>query len=182
MASECYWCIAGKPAYGNQLGTMGDPFACCHRCQVFTCGHHGQRDDGIQKFYCFDCDKRILIASAMVMGEEKADEIKSISSGFDALYGNVHWYELFDSLEDFKNRRRGYYFFFEQIAESYIDYNNWSDSSLKIFCKNLPYDAQKLLVAAAILIADTDSQEDLMKRNDTLFLNLKTSLKVPSYG
>jgi hypothetical protein len=47
---------------------------------------------------------------------------------------------------------------------------------------DFPDDAQRLLVMAAILIADTDSMEDLENRGNSLFLNLRSSLRLPSYG
>ncbi len=182
MSLECYWCVANKPAYGNQLGTKGAPFACCHRCQIFTCGHHGQRDDGIQKFFCFDCDKTILIESAVSLADPQTVTVNEIYSRIGNFVTRVVVDDLFKSLEDFKRRRAGYLFFLYQIEEGYIDYDNWPDGILKTEIRNFPYDAQKLLVAAAILIADTDSLEDLERRGNQLFLNLKTSVKVPAYG
>lgn len=182
MASECYWCIARKPAYGDQLGTMGLPFACCHRCQVFVCGHHGQRDHGAQKFFCFDCDKTILVASAIAIANQPRVIVEQIAGLAGNIIISVLFDELFYSLNDFKARREGYSHFFDQIEEGYIDYDEWDNEFLKEIFRNFPYDAQKLLVAAAILIADTDTQEDLEKRGNRLFLNLKTSLKVPMYG
>jgi hypothetical protein len=181
MASECYWCVSGKAAYGNQLGTMGFPFACCHRCQVFTCGHHGQRDNGIQKFYCFDCDKTILIASAIAIANLQPLTIDQLAAQFGNIFASVSSDERFKSLEDFKRRREGYLHFLDQIEEGYIDYDNWADGLLKNLFRNFPYDAQKLLVAAAIIIADTSSEDELEKQGNRLFLELKTSLKVPSY-
>lgn len=182
MASECYWCIAGKPAYGNQLGTMGSPFACCYRCQVFTCGHHGQRDNGAQKFFCFDCDKTILIASAIALSNQSPETLEQIAGVTGNILTTVFFDERFKSIGDFKNRREGYLYFWDQIEEGYIDYSEWSNESLKAVFQNFPFDAQKMLVAAAILIADTESQEELEKRGNPLFLQLKTSLKVPMYG
>jgi hypothetical protein len=159
---------------------MGDPFACCHRCQVFTCGHHGQRDNGIQKFFCFDCDKTILIASAINIANLSNQDTATVTKTAGVKYFEVQ--DLFTSFDDFKKRRVGYLTFLDEILDGEISYDDWSDFSLKNIFENLPNNSQKLLVAAAILIADTDTQEELETRGDALFLNLKTSLKVPAHG
>jgi hypothetical protein len=183
MSSECYWCIAGKPAYGNQQGTMGYPFASCLRCNVFCCGHHGQRDNGAQEFYCFDCDKTILIVSAINaanLAPQTISEIARRSKRIKLI--KVLLEHLFSSVDEFLRRKPGYGNYFELLDESYIDYDNWTDQYLKETFRKFPAGAQKLLVAAAIIIADTDTEEELRKIDDPLFLNLKTSVKVPTYG
>jgi hypothetical protein len=181
MSAECYWCIADKAPYGNQLGLKGFPFACCHRCQVFTCGHHGQRDDGIQKFRCFDCDKTILIASAINIADLEESDVNEVSKRSGWKQTDLLIDDLFKSFKDFIRRRRGYEYYLDQIRDGFIDYNKWPDEYLKNTFRDFPDDAQKLLVFAAILIADTDSEEGLEKQGNTLFLNLKTSLKIPIY-
>jgi len=182
MSSECYWCIDGKPAYGNQQGTMGDPFACCHRCNVFCCGHHGQRDDAAQKFYCFDCDKTILIVSAINAANLTQENVGEITKRSERIKPADFLEDLFKSIDEFLRRKPGYGNYFEHLDESYIDYNNWTDEYLKNIFRKFPPKAQKLLVAAAIIIADTNTEEELEAIGDPLFLNLKTSIKVPEYG
>lgn len=181
MSSQCYWCIAGKPAYGSLLGTMGDPFACCYKCNIFCCGHHGQRDHGAQKFFCFDCDKTILIASAVKLAKLEPGTINQIASRSERFHpADVLLDFLFRSIEEFLRRKPGYGNYFEGLDESYIDYNNWPDIFLSNTLRQFPAAAQKLLVAAAYIIADTDTDAELA--NDPLFLGLKTSLKVPVHG
>lgn len=183
MSSACYWCVEGKPAYGNQLGTMGEPFACCHRCTVFCCGHHGQRDHGAQKFYCFDCDKTILIVSAVNTANPGQATIEGIAKRSVKINLADFLIEfLFSSLDEFLRRKPGYGNYFEAVDDSYIDYTNWNDAFLKTTFRNLPPDGQKLLVAAATMIADTDTEEELQKLGDPLFLNLKTSIRIPVHG
>lgn len=183
MPSQCYWCIEGKPAYGNQLGTMGEPFAVCHRCNILCCGHHGQRDHGAQKFFCFDCDKTILIVSALATGNLSPQTITEITlhTVVIKIIDFARSY-LFSSLDEFLRRKPGYGNYFEHIEESFIDYNNWDDEFLRQTFRNLPPESQKLLVAAAIIIADTNTEEELRRLGDPLLINLKTSVRVPAYG
>lgn len=183
MSSQCYWCIDGKPAYGNQLGTMGEPFANCSRCNVFCCGHHGQRDNGAQKFYCFDCDKTILIVSAIRVANVQETTVNQIINRSKIIKGiDFLFQDFYKSFDDFLSRKPGYSNYFEMIDDSYIDYESWSDPVLMQIFLQFPREAQKLLIAAAIIIADTNTEEELKTLGDPLFLNLKTSIRVPVNG
>ena len=79
----------------------------------------------------------------------------------------------------FVRRKPGYGNYFEFIEDSYIDYTQWEDPFLETTFRQFPRTAQTLLIAAAIMIADTDTEQELLRLGDPLFLYLKVSVKVP---
>lgn len=107
MASDCQACIAGigsipQPALpGNRNIAIG----ACWNCSSFACAHHGQRDPSKAQFWCVECDRHLLVASALGAGQSDAAQAARPSAqtsrmSFDDL--------RFESMEDVQRRRPAY--------------------------------------------------------------------------
>lgn len=107
MASDCQACVAGigsipQPALQSN---RNDPLGACWDCSSFACAHHGQRDGTKAQFWCVECDRQLLVASASGTGQSGATQAarQSIHAGemmFD--------YLRFESMEDVGRRRPAY--------------------------------------------------------------------------
>jgi hypothetical protein len=57
MSAECFVCASVGTTVSVSIitGTIGEPMGCCHKCQVFSCGHHALRTSSPSRYECIIC-------------------------------------------------------------------------------------------------------------------------------
>jgi hypothetical protein len=176
MNSECYWCVAGAGSIVATTGNAGDPFACCKRCQVFVCGHHGERDHPGQQFFCFDCNKSIALASAITLSLADVDDDVKDELQIETLL--TEGLRLFKSWADYKRKNPGKQLLFEQAENSHIDFETWPGGKTKTTLMKLTGDARKLLMVAAVIVYTAYENSSYLLQEGTIDYNLFHGIRI----
>lgn len=172
----CFWCDRAESSLGDAVG-------CCNKCNRFACHFHGAFDPSIGKFICIGCDRNNLVKGAIAkadLTETQKTTIKDVGN-FNPEISDLE--EIFNSIEDFYQRRPKFKFTYEgDIGNSIISFEDWENRELKQIFEKFDEEAKKLLIAAAILTSSTETSEELHQSNNVLLLNLMKSLKKMAYA
>lgn len=161
MAADCYWCKTGTApgSVPKPIGNRGEPIACCKQCQVFSCGDHGERDNSLQEFKCWDCLFIKLISSAVQITKAHPNSVTQLTLWDPTLLKRAkrEGGETFASYEEFKNGNPGFSPWFPLIEQ--IDFYNYDPVYQNfMYLRDFWPDERCLLISGAfIYLAITDN-------------------------